>query len=175
MMLANAQSQRITSLPVDSGASRGNQPLLQSKKRSTRDFTIAPVERSSAGTLPLLQKTKVCSPVPPNFLPCGAQNARAGARFSSHLRTSARRVGRRARSLPMLWCLWCLVAAAPIDVPSGIRRVLSSANAAAALGLDDQVQGDRHRIRAAYREAMLAVSSGQAHRQPQPLGARCSP
>ena len=57
----------------------------------------------------------------------------------------------------MLWCLWCLVAAAPIDVPSGIRRVLSSANAAAALGLDDQVQGDRHRIRAAYREAMLAV------------------
>ena len=56
----------------------------------------------------------------------------------------------------MLWCL-CLVAAAPIDVPSGIRRVLSSANAAAALGLDDQVQGDRHRIRAAHRAAMLAV------------------
>ena len=68
MIVANAQSQRITSLPVDSGASRGNQPLLPSKKRSTRDFTIAPVERSSAGTLPLLQKTKMCRPVPPNFL-----------------------------------------------------------------------------------------------------------
>ena len=38
------------------------------KKRYTRDFTIAPVERSSAGTLPLLQKTKMCRPVPPNFL-----------------------------------------------------------------------------------------------------------
>ena len=75
MMVANAQSQPITSLPVDSGASRGNQLLLPSKKRSTRDFTIAPVERSSAGTLPLLQKTKMCRPVPPNFLPCGAQNA----------------------------------------------------------------------------------------------------
>ena len=81
MMVANAQSQPITSLPVDSGASRGNQPLLASKKRSTRDFTIAPVERSSAGTLPLLQKTKVCRPVPPNFLPCGAQNRDAPARL----------------------------------------------------------------------------------------------
>ena len=37
----------------------------------------------------------------------------------------------------MLWCL-CLVAAAPIDVPSGIRRVFSSTSAAAALGLDEQ-------------------------------------
>ena len=77
-MLANAQSQPITSLPVDSSVSRGNQLLLASKKRSTRDFTIAPVERSSAGTLPLLQKTKKCNSVAPNFLPLrgGAAPAR---------------------------------------------------------------------------------------------------
>ena len=96
-MVANAQSQPITSLPVDSGASRGNQPLLPSEKRSTRDFTIAPVERSSAGTLPLLQKTKMCTPVP-------AKISRRSAPGSHQKQSKRPKFFRRYAPEPCKWC-----------------------------------------------------------------------
>ena len=133
-MVANAQSQPITSLPVDSGASRGNQPLLPSKKRSTRDFTIAPVERSSAGTLPLLQKTKMCTPVPPNFIPCGAQNALAGARFSLRPPNFGAALG-PSGSLPAVCCGVC-------GVSSPLRRSTSRPAFGACSRLQRQQAGD---------------------------------
>ena len=83
-MLANAQSQRITSLPVDSGASRGNQ-LSCIKNTFYARFYHSPRREIKRRHSPTLTKNKDVRRVDANFPPpAGRSHVRAGARFSSH-------------------------------------------------------------------------------------------